>query len=703
MIISRTHQMLRAVATAAVLLPALAGTALAQRQFGPSQTSVNESEYYRMSTIPIPEGIVLEVGGLETLPDGRLGVATRRGDVWLIENPGSVNGGRPSFTRFAQGLHEALGLAYQDGTLLTTQRSELTRLRDTDGDGKADRYETVYSWPLSGNYHEYSFGPVFSPTGDMFVTLNLAWIGYGESFVKWRGWMLKLDKDGKNMTPWATGFRSPSSFGYNLAGDLFYAENQGDWVGSGGISQVEKGDFEGNVKGLKWSGEPNSGVTLKVSDIPDTGEPKFEVAKRVPHLRTPAVWFPHTILGISTSAILVDSTKGAFGPFAGQLFVGDQGQSKIMRVYLEKVNGVYQGVVFPFREGFASGVFRQVWGKDGSMYVGQTSRGWGATGRAPYALQRLVWTGKVPFEPLKVEARPDGFEIFFTAPVDRAAAGDPASYQVNSFIYKYHHIYGSPPINQVAHTIKGVVVSKDGRSARIVVDSLRQGYIHEIKMSGVKSESGAALLHDFGYYTVNQIPGGAKLAVKPASAARSAGSGAVAAAASTPARVPEASPAPSTPAPSNAPASSSSSRAGGAALAKRQLTMPASWDGKVDQTVSVSGEDGLKFSVASFDVKAGAHVKLDFANVSDMLHNFVVVKPGTGTKVGEEVLKLGLDGARLNYVPPRSTDVLYHTALLEPQKSESIYFEAPSVPGEYQFICSFPGHWTTMTGTMRVR
>ena len=673
---SHSQKMLRATMLAAALVPVLAGSALAQRPGGPSQLATNESEFYRMSTIPIPEGVVLEVGGLETLPDGRLGVATRRGDVWLIENPASVNGGRPSFTRFAQGLHEALGLTYRDGALLTTQRSELTRLRDTDGDGRADKYETVYSWPLSGNYHEYSFGPVFGPTGDMFVTLNLAWVGYGESFVKWRGWMLKLDKDGKNMTPWATGFRSPSSFGFNLAGDLFYSENQGDWVGSGGISHVEKGDFMGNVKGLKWSGEPNSGVTLKVSDIPDTGEPKFEVAKRVPHLKTPAVWFPHTILGISTSAILVDSTKGAFGPFAGQLFVGDQGQSKIMRVYLEKVNGVYQGVVFPFREGFASGVFRQVWGKDGSMYVGQTSRGWGATGRQPYALQRLVWTGKVPFEPLKVEARPDGFEIYFTAPVDRGAAGDPASYQVNSFIYKYHHIYGSPPINQAAHTIRSVVVSKDGRSARIVVDSLRQGYIHEIRMSGVKSESGASLLHDFGYYTVNQIPGGAKLAVKsaPAAGARTAA----------------------------AQSTISAPRSGGVALAKRQTTLPASWNGKIDQTVSVSGEDGLKFSVASFEVKAGAHVKLDFANVSDMLHNLVIVKPGTGTKVGEEALKLGLDGPKLHYVP-RSSDVLYHTALLEPEKSESIYFEAPTAPGDYQFICSFPGHWVTMVGTMRVR
>ena len=664
------------------------GSVIAQTPSADAPRVPTENDYYRLTTVPIPEGVVLEVGGLETLPDGRLGVATRRGEVWIIENPSSLNGGRPHFTRFAQGLHEALGLMYRDGALYTAQRSELTRLRDVDGDGKADRYETVYSWPLSGNYHEYSFGPVLSPDGDMIVTLNLAWVGYGESFVKWRGWMLKIAPDG-DMTPIAAGFRSPSSFGYNLDGDLFYAENQGDWVGSGGISHVETGDFMGNPMGLKWSGEPGSPVKLTKADIPDTGEPKFEVAKRVAHLKTPAVWFPHTILGISTSAILVDSTRGGFGPFAGQLFVGDEGQSKIMRVYLEKVNGVYQGVVFPFREGFASGVFREVWGKDASMFVGQTSRGWAATGKAPYGLQRLAWTGKVPFEAQRMEARPDGFEITFTAPVDRATAGDPASYAVNSFIYKYHHIYGSPVINQVSHGIRSVAVSPDGRSARLVLDSLRQGYIYEIKMAGVRSESATPLLHDFAYYTLNQIPGGAGvsptdlrlLAAAATLADRSNG-------------------APST---QNSIGMVTARAKGiGPFATKRRTTMPAEWNGKADQTVSIQAVEGLKYSVASFEVKAGTRVRLDLENVSDMLHNVVIVEPGSASRVADAALKLGLDGTRLHFVPP-SDHVLFHTALLEPRKSESIYFEAPIAPGDYTFICTFPGHASTMRGTMRVR
>ena len=181
-----------------------------------------------------------------------------------------------------------------------------------------------------------------------------------------------------------------------------------------------------------------------------------EVAPQVPDLKPPAVWLPHSLMGISTSGILADTTRGAFGPFEGQMFVGDQGQSRVMRVFLEKVNGVYQGAAFPFREGFSSGVLRLVWGKDGSMFVGMTSRGWGSTGRQPYGLQRLEWTGLMPFEVKKVEARPDGFELTFTKPVNPELAADPSLYHVTGFTYQYHSTYGSPIINRETAPVRGV-------------------------------------------------------------------------------------------------------------------------------------------------------------------------------------------------------------------------------------------------------
>ncbi|MBA4058612.1 MAG: hypothetical protein C0490_28105, partial [Marivirga sp.] len=96
-----------------------------------------EDDYYKIITIPNPEGILLEVGGVATLPDGRIALSTRRGDVWIVENPYMENGSSPQFKLFASGLHEALGLAYHDGSLYAAQRGELTKLIDKNGDDKA--------------------------------------------------------------------------------------------------------------------------------------------------------------------------------------------------------------------------------------------------------------------------------------------------------------------------------------------------------------------------------------------------------------------------------------------------------------------------------------------------------------------------------------------------------------------------------------
>ncbi|MFZ6011847.1 MAG: c-type cytochrome [Bacteroidota bacterium] len=508
-----------------------------------------EDDYYRIVTIPAPENILLEVGGVATLPDGRIAVCTRRGDVWVIENAEMKNSSAPSYTLFATGLHEALGLAYKDGALYTAQRGELTKLADTNGDGKADVYETVYAWPLSGHYHEYSFGPKIAPDGSFFVTGNVAFGDEewwrGESRVPWRGWTMKIFPDGR-MEPWATGMRSPCGLGM-IDGELYYDDNQGDWVGSGGIWQVKKGSFTGHPAGLRWTNEPNSPVKLSTEQLYAKVDPRrfkregqyvkpeniideknpvllFELKKDIPELVLPAVWLPHGILGISNSEILIDETSGKFGPFAGQIFVGDQGQSKVMRVVMEKVNGELQGVAFDFRSGFQSGVLRMNWGHDGSLYVGETNRGWGSAGTTNSGLQRLVWTGKLPLEMKTVRAMPDGFEIEFTQPIDNNSAEDLSSYNGRSFIYKYHPVYGSPTINEEKLLIKGVKVSADGMKIRIVVDNLRQYYLHEINVPGIRSrENSIPVLHATAYYTLNNIPEGAKLPITELSTKRSIG------------------------------------------------------------------------------------------------------------------------------------------------------------------------------------
>lgn len=502
-----------------------------------AQETPKEEDFYKIVKLPAPEHVLLEVGGLVTLPNGNLGVSTRRGDIYIVENPTSA---KPYFIKFASGLHEILGLAYKDGSFYAAQRGELTKLTDTDLDGKADVYKTIYAWPLSGHYHEYSFGPKIAPDGSFFVTANVAFGDEewwrGESRVPWRGWTMQIFEDG-TMKPWATGMRSPAGPGF-INGEFFYTDNQGDWFGSGGLWQVPKGAFTGHAAGLVWTGEVNSPLKLKQQTLFDLIDERrirddngraikpeniiqgdfktmAEAKMVIPELQLPAVWLPHAILGISNSEP-IEIPENAFGPFAGQILIGDQGMSMISRVMLEKVDGEYQGAAIAFRSGFRSGVLRLAWAKDGSLFVGETNRGWGSAGDANEGLQRLIFNQKnMPFEMKNIKAMPDGFEIEFTLPVDKNSAEDIASYSLETFTYKYNSVYGSPPVNQETAKIKGVKLSSDGLKVRIVTDGLRKHFIHTLTLNGIRSEeSFYSLIHPIAYYTMHNIPSGQKLAIE---------------------------------------------------------------------------------------------------------------------------------------------------------------------------------------------
>ncbi|MFM6936960.1 MAG: auracyanin family protein, partial [Aquirufa sp.] len=87
---------------------------LAFATFAQKTSSKTEQDFYEIKTLPIPKEIYLEVGGLATMPDGRLAVSTRRGEIWIIENPYQTTNHQVHYKRFASGMHEVLGLAYRD-------------------------------------------------------------------------------------------------------------------------------------------------------------------------------------------------------------------------------------------------------------------------------------------------------------------------------------------------------------------------------------------------------------------------------------------------------------------------------------------------------------------------------------------------------------------------------------------------------------
>ncbi|HRO44271.1 PVC-type heme-binding CxxCH protein [Agriterribacter sp.] len=111
----------------------------------------------------------------------------------------------------------------------------------------------------------------------------------------------------------------------------------------------------------------------------------------------------------------------------------------------------------------------------------------------------------------------------------------------------------------------------------------------------------------------------------------------------------------------------------------------------------------MAFDKTSITVKAGAEVALIFENADGMPHNVVIIKPGSSEKVGKaaEAMAAQKDGYEKSFVP-QMPEVLFATPLVNSGENFRLDFTVPDKPGDYPFICSFPGHWQTMKGVIKV-
>ncbi len=467
------------------------------------QDPPSESDYYPITRFEIPDGVVLEASGFQLMPDGKMAVCSRRGEIWMISDPMAEEVKAAQFKRFAHGLHETLTLAERDGWLYTTQRCDVSRMRDTDGDGEADEFEVVNDgWEISGDYHEYAFGSKFDKNGDIWVVLCLT--GSFNSDVPYRGWCVRVTSSG-DMVPTASGIRSPGGIGANHLGEMFYTDNQGPWNGTCALKHLIPGKFMGHPGGFRWYdlAEPFIG---KRPEEPVSGSRFMIEAKRLPNYEPPAVLFPYNKMGKSAAGVACDISAGNFGPFENQMFVTDQSDSTVMRCFLEKVKGHYQGVCFPFLKDFGSGSLGLEMTPGGKLFVGGTNRGWGSRGRKPFSVERVDWTGKVPFEIHEMRAKSDGFELTFTQDVDKASAQATDSYDLTTYTYLFQSSYGSPEVDHTEPVITKAVAGDDGMSVRLYVSGLQEGHIHELHSDGVRSRAGLPLLHSQAYYTLNYLP-----------------------------------------------------------------------------------------------------------------------------------------------------------------------------------------------------
>ncbi|MBC8065523.1 MAG: hypothetical protein H7Y17_11875, partial [Chlorobia bacterium] len=440
---------------------------------------------YRLETIR-PAGFTPAVGGMAFLPDGRLAVCTwdQEGAVHIVSGLNGPPEGVKVST-FAEGLGEPLGIAVIAGDIWVTQKGEVTRLRDTDGDGKADRYDAMAGgWPASHNYHEFTFNLV--PKGGKYylstsVPLRGGWTYYNPGseqaypIPNIPGSILELDAKTGKWSVFATGLRTPNGMGIGVDGELFVCDNQGSWLPCSKLMRIKRGGFYGH-------------------QVSPDGKRRAD---------PPALWLPHGEISNSPSEpVLVPD-----GIFKGQMLFGDVTYGGIQRTCLEKIDSVYQGAVFRFTQGLEAGVNRLAWGPDGKLYVG----GIGSNGNwnhlnHRYGLQRLAPTDTKTFEMRRVQANSDGFTIELTESANPADLAKLGTYEVDSFRYEPKELYGGPKLDLERISPLAAIPSKDGRSVKLAFPTLKAEHVYHIRLVGLKSISGRSLWSTETWYTLNRIP-----------------------------------------------------------------------------------------------------------------------------------------------------------------------------------------------------
>lgn len=451
--------------------------------------------------------------------DGTPVIGSRAAGIWKIKQ----NQWQP----YALGTYDLLGLKIMpDGDLIIAQKPEISRISDKNKDGLTDTFQTLTDqFRFAGNYHAFNHGPAIDKAGNIHFSLNIQHVGkkvfttprgskinhstyqaagkFMGSSGGYRGWNLLLTPDGQTI-PFASGLRSPAGLAFSPDDKLYYTENQGEFVGTSKLFLIEKDKFYGH---------PSSLIDLKDQTPASLDKRRDQLLK---DRQLPSVLFPHKLVANAPGHPVWDTTKGNFGPFTGQMFVGDQTLSNIHRVFLETINGTEQGCVLPFVTGLASGAMRLTFSPDGELWVGQTGRGWSSKGGNLAALQKITWN-KNPSQALhRIEARKYGFEIFFTQPVASADQHSYNSTSIESWHYENSATYGSKEHDKKPHKIETTHWSADNKSVQITIKDFAKTPLRKSPSNSplvfrisLKNTLFAKNKSDFlttAYYTLNSFP-----------------------------------------------------------------------------------------------------------------------------------------------------------------------------------------------------
>lgn len=421
------------------------------------------------------------------LPDGTLAFTSLKGHVYLARDT-NKDGVEDSLELFEEGLAAPYGIIADGDSLIVAHKPELIRLRDTDGDGRADQ-RTVFAsgWGFNDNYHDWTCGIIRDSMGNLFVGTGSDYSQPGRPIEvsRWRGKILRVTPTGE-VHPFAHAFRYPTGLAIDSRDRIFASDNQGEQNCFNEINHVREGQHYG-VESLHERKPPI-----------DPGKP-------------PAIQVPHPwTRSVNGLVILPESQDGPLAAWAGHGVGCEYNTRFLVRFTYQEVDGVIQGAVFPYSKPNYSDAEKSFLGPicvairpSGEIYVGSIhDSGW-LGGLNVGSIVKLSATSVA--QGLKdIRATSDGFELVFFKPVELESAKNHKNYLISGFTRTWQGTYETQDSNRFQPTITAINVTQDRKSVRLRIEKLKTGFVYEINCSSIFNKNDAWPIS--GTYTLHRKP-----------------------------------------------------------------------------------------------------------------------------------------------------------------------------------------------------
>jgi glucose/arabinose dehydrogenase/mono/diheme cytochrome c family protein len=423
--------------------------------------------------------------------DGTLAFTSLKGHVYLARDTDG-DGIEDRLDVFEEGLAAPYGLLADGRDLIVAHKPELLRLRDVNGNGRADERTVLASgWGYSDNYHDWTCGLVRDARGNFYVGLGSDYAQKNRSpeTSRWRGKVLRIGPGGE-ITPIAHALRYPTGLAFDARGRLFATDNQGDQNLFNELNHIVEG---------RYYGVPS--LHEEIRDAPAT---------------PPAVQIPHPwTRSVNGICFLPQSLAGGtayYRSLAGQGIGCEYNGRFLVRFTLQDVDGTVQGAVYPFSRstdstahGFIGPLCCAV-SRRGDLYIGGIQDSGWLGGANVGEIVRLRPNGRTTNGIREMLATADGFEIAFFEPVDRRLAERTSNFTLVGYTRIWGGGYATPDSGRHRLAVRGCSVSPDGRTVTLITDRPREGYVYEVNCGEIAEPGHPPLWPSTGYYTLHRIP-----------------------------------------------------------------------------------------------------------------------------------------------------------------------------------------------------